>query len=88
MANRKLTPITKPFDVRLELPGSKSFANRAIVCAALAGASSTIANLSPADDTALMLNVLADLGWSVKRTESDVAGCDADASDQTARASR
>lgn len=68
MANRKLTPITKPFDVRLELPGSKSFANRAIMCAALTGSPCTIANLSPGDDTALMLNVLADLGWSVQRT--------------------
>lgn len=68
MATRAVNPLKQPFDVRLELPGSKSFANRAIVCAALAGAPCTIANLSPGDDTALMLNVLADLGWDVKRT--------------------
>ena len=68
MQNRKLVPIDKPFDVRLELPGSKSFANRAIVCAAVAGAPCTIANLSPGDDTALMLNVLVDLGWRVERS--------------------
>jgi 3-phosphoshikimate 1-carboxyvinyltransferase len=67
MAAKRLAPITKPFDVRLELPGSKSFANRAIVCAALTNAPCTISNLSPGDDTALMLNVLADLGWNVAR---------------------
>ncbi|MCA8915859.1 MAG: 3-phosphoshikimate 1-carboxyvinyltransferase [Planctomycetes bacterium] len=67
MANRVLQPLTKPFDVRLELPGSKSFSNRALVCAALSGSVCTVSNLSPADDTALMLNVLADLGWQVRR---------------------
>lgn len=60
--------MARAFDVRLELPGSKSYSNRAIVCAALAGAPCEIANLSPADDTALMLNVLADLGWRVTRS--------------------
>jgi 5-enolpyruvylshikimate-3-phosphate synthase len=66
MKSRVLTPITQPFDVRLTLPGSKSFANRALVCAALAGRPCSLSNLSPGDDTALMLNVLADLGWSVR----------------------
>lgn len=67
MANRVLQPTSKPFDVRLELPGSKSFSNRALVCAALGGDGCTIKNLSPADDTALMLNVLSNLGLSVRR---------------------
>ncbi|CAG0981956.1 3-phosphoshikimate 1-carboxyvinyltransferase [Anaerolineales bacterium] len=66
MKSRALTPITQPFDVRLSLPGSKSFANRALVCAALAGRPCSLSNLSPGDDTALMLNVLADLGWNVR----------------------
>ncbi len=60
-------PISKPFDLRIELPGSKSYANRAIVCAALTNARCTIRNISPSDDTALMLNVLADLGWQAAR---------------------
>jgi len=60
-----LKPIENPFDVRLTLPGSKSFANRALVCAALSQGKCQILNISPGDDTALMLNVLADLGWSV-----------------------
>ena len=65
---KQLNPIARPFDLRLELPGSKSFANRALVCAALAGAPCTVRNLSPGDDTALMLNVLTDLGWQVRRS--------------------
>ncbi len=64
---RALTPLSKPFDARLELPGSKSYSNRAIVCAALSNAPCTIRNISPSDDTALMLNVLSDLGWQVTR---------------------
>jgi 3-phosphoshikimate 1-carboxyvinyltransferase len=67
MTARRLEPLTEPVDVRLELPGSKSFANRAIVCTALSGAACAVQNLSPGEDTALMLNVLADLGWGVKR---------------------
>ncbi|MEE9312955.1 MAG: 3-phosphoshikimate 1-carboxyvinyltransferase, partial [Planctomycetota bacterium] len=42
-------------------------ANRALVCAALSNRACTLRNLSPADDTALMLNVLVGLGWSVTR---------------------
>ncbi len=72
MKSRALTPITQPFDVRLSLPGSKSFANRALVCAALAGRPCSLSNLSPGDDTALMLNVLADLGWSVRGRGANV----------------
>ncbi len=60
-------PLTKPFDVRLELPGSKSYANRALMCAALAGRACRVGNISPGDDTALMLNLLSDLGWVVTR---------------------
>ncbi len=67
MTTQTLQPADRPIDARLELPGSKSFANRAIVCAALRGATCTIQNISPADDTAIMLNVLSDLGWRVTR---------------------
>jgi 3-phosphoshikimate 1-carboxyvinyltransferase len=62
-----LKPTTKPIDARFELPGSKSYANRALVCAALSDAPCFIRNISPAEDTALMLNLLADLGWQVTR---------------------
>ncbi|MCC6466073.1 MAG: 3-phosphoshikimate 1-carboxyvinyltransferase, partial [Planctomycetes bacterium] len=68
MDARLLQPLDRPFDLRLELPGSKSFANRALVCAALSGAPCTLRNLSGGDDVALMLNLLVDLGWQVKRS--------------------
>ncbi|MBE7492850.1 MAG: 3-phosphoshikimate 1-carboxyvinyltransferase [Planctomycetes bacterium] len=67
MITRTIEPLLRPLDARLELPGSKSYANRALVCAALAGTPRTIANISPGDDTALMLNVLGDLGWTITR---------------------
>lgn len=67
MTSRDLQPVRHPINIRLELPGSKSFANRAIVCAALRGEPCVIRNISPADDTAIMLNVLGDLGWRVTR---------------------
>ncbi|MCC6466079.1 MAG: 3-phosphoshikimate 1-carboxyvinyltransferase [Planctomycetes bacterium] len=74
MDARLLQPLARPFDLRLELPGSKSFANRALVCAALSGAPCTLRNLSGGDDVALMLNLLVDLGWQVKRSgRADVA---------------
>lgn len=67
MTTREIKPLSRPFDLRFELPGSKSYANRALVCAALAGGPRVVANVSPGDDTALMLNVLTDLGWTVTR---------------------
>lgn len=67
MNKRAIQPLERPFDVRFTLPGSKSYANRALVCAALAGRPCTISNISLGDDTALMLNVLVDLGWGVSR---------------------
>ena len=68
MQSRSIKRLATRFDLRLELPGSKSFANRAIVCAALSNAPCKVSNVSPGDDTALMLNVLGDLGWGVVRT--------------------
>ena len=67
MGFRAIQPLARPIDARLELPGSKSYSNRALVCAALAGHPVSITNISPSGDTALMLNVLADLGWSITR---------------------
>ena len=67
MNKHAIHPLQRPFDVRLTLPGSKSYANRALVCAALAGGPFMLCNCSPADDTQVMLNLLADLGWSVTR---------------------
>ncbi|MSX99377.1 MAG: 3-phosphoshikimate 1-carboxyvinyltransferase, partial [Actinobacteria bacterium] len=46
----------------IQVPGSKSIANRALICAALANSSSTITNCAPGDDTQAMLEALNILG--------------------------
>lgn len=60
------------------VPGSKSIANRALVCAALAGGTSRLANLPSGDDTAAMVLGIealgAGTGWSGDGTDLSVAG--------------
>ena len=46
----------------IQVPGSKSIANRALICAVLANSSSTITNCAPGDDTQAMLEALKILG--------------------------
>ncbi len=47
------------------LPGSKSVSNRALLLSALASGSTTITNLLDSDDTARMVQALADLGTTL-----------------------
>ena len=54
-------------DAVVTVPGSKSIANRALVCAALARGSSTISGLPDGDDTQAMLQSLERLGASIIR---------------------
>jgi 3-phosphoshikimate 1-carboxyvinyltransferase len=51
-----------PVDAVVTVPGSKSIANRALVCAALAEGESRILGCAPGDDTVAMLGGLATLG--------------------------
>jgi len=64
-------------DGRIRVPGSRSIANRALVCAALAPGSSLLRGISESDDTAAMREGLRALGAGVE-VETDgwrVAGC-------------
>lgn len=63
MPDVRLEPITKPFDIRFAPPGSKSLTNRALVMAALADGVSELRNVLFADDTLVMLDSLARLGF-------------------------
>jgi 3-phosphoshikimate 1-carboxyvinyltransferase len=54
----------------VQVPGSKSITNRALVCSALARGESVLHNASDSDDTGLMTNGLNQLGVLVRR-ESD-----------------
>jgi 3-phosphoshikimate 1-carboxyvinyltransferase len=54
--------LTRPPDVEVTVPGSKSFTNRALVCAALADGASTLTGALFADDTDAMAAGLTALG--------------------------
>ncbi len=51
---------------RLDLPGSKSVSNRALLLAALSDGTTTIHNLLRSDDTARMLGALRALGVGIR----------------------
>ena len=73
-----IEPLAKPPDAVVEVPGSKSLTNRALVCDALAGGGSTITGALAADDTDAMRACLALL-------DEDGATLSARASGTTAR---
>jgi len=72
-----LKPISK-IDGEINLPGSKSLSNRALLLAALAKGTTKITNLLESDDTRHMLNALKQLGiqytLSEDKTECTVTG--------------
>jgi 3-phosphoshikimate 1-carboxyvinyltransferase len=63
---RRVRRLSGPVDARVSVPGSKSIANRVLVCAALAEGVSTLSNLPDGDDTAAMLGCLRTLGLEVE----------------------
>lgn len=54
-----------PIRATIAVPGSKSIANRALVCAALAAGRSTIEHVAPGDDTVAMIEGLRNLGTNI-----------------------
>ncbi len=77
MHSLTLKPIKKVEGV-VNLPGSKSLSNRALLIAALAEGTTTITNLLESDDTRHMLNALKELGVSYTlssdKTECTIKG--------------
>jgi 3-phosphoshikimate 1-carboxyvinyltransferase len=59
-----------PVDAVVTVPGSKSIANRALVCAALATGESVVRNVPDGDDTTAMVRALGQLGVALD-TERD-----------------
>jgi 3-phosphoshikimate 1-carboxyvinyltransferase len=57
---------TGPVDASVDVPGSKSIANRALVCAALADGRSVVGGIPPGDDTAALVDCLGALGISTR----------------------
>lgn len=62
---------TGPVRGTVEVPGSKSVANRALVCAALADGESRLRGLPGGDDTDAMIDGLRRLGCRIDATSSD-----------------
>jgi 3-phosphoshikimate 1-carboxyvinyltransferase len=73
-------PVDGPLDATVRVPGSKSITNRALVCAALAGGTSSLTGALFADDTEAMVGVLRSLGLPVETDPAGkritVTGCD------------
>lgn len=61
----RVRPAEGPLSAVVHVPGSKSVANRALVCAALADGRSALAGVAPGDDTAAMVDCLGVLGVAV-----------------------
>lgn len=58
-------PAHRPLRAVVTVPGSKSIANRALVCAALADGTSELTGVPDGDDTVAMVGCLRDLGVDV-----------------------
>jgi 3-phosphoshikimate 1-carboxyvinyltransferase len=61
-----------PVDCTVAVPGSKSVANRALVCAAFAGGGTTVANVPDGDDSVAMVRGLRSLGVDVAESADGV----------------
>ena len=68
MESLTLQPISK-IDGQINLPGSKSVSNRALLLAALASGKTTLTNLLDSDDIRHMLNALKSLGVEYNLSE-------------------
>ena len=74
----QIQPIRKPLDATIEVPGSKSYTNRALLVAAMARGTSTLTGALFSDDTRYMSASLRKLGVKIdadeKRARFDVHG--------------
>ncbi len=68
----RVAPLGAPLDAVVEVPGSKSVANRALVCAALAEGESVLTDVPDGDDTEAMLDCLRVLGLELERADGTV----------------
>lgn len=63
MTERRIEPFARPFRATITPPGSKSLTNRALVLAALSDGVCDLSNVLFADDTLVMIESLARLGF-------------------------
>ncbi len=68
---REIFPLSSRPDARVELPGSKSITNRALLLAALCEQRVTVTHALDSEDTQVMRESLRRLGFSVDQPQSD-----------------
>lgn len=66
MKNIRINPIQRSIDCMVEMPGSKSYTNRALIIAALAEGESKIISPLHSDDTKYMIESLKKLGVKIE----------------------
>ena len=73
MNGYRVAPLGAAIDAVVAVPGSKSIANRALLCAALADGESVLSNVPDGDDTQSMIAALRELGPEIESlgTESE-----------------
>ncbi len=69
MQQFKMKPFQQPPDLRIEVPGSKSITNRALLLAALAQGESTLKGVLFSDDSRVFMEALKTLGYRVEIDE-------------------
>jgi 3-phosphoshikimate 1-carboxyvinyltransferase len=68
---REITPLASPPDVCVEVPGSKSITNRALLLAALCEQQVIVTHALDSEDTQVMRDSLRRLGFRVEQPQSD-----------------
>jgi 3-phosphoshikimate 1-carboxyvinyltransferase len=67
-----IQPSTSSIDALVSVPGSKSVANRALICALLADGDSTVSGLPDGDDTEVIVEVLSQAKQCMRITSDSV----------------
>lgn len=72
-----LHPLTRPIDVKVEVPGSKSYTNRALIIAALANGITALRGVSDSNDSKVLISLLKQLGVDINEEDNVlyVTGC-------------
>lgn len=72
----EITPLEKPVNATVEIPGSKSYTNRALVMAALTKGPVTLSNALTCEDTHAMIACLRALGLRIQTSPDQIIVCD------------
>lgn len=74
MSSRRIEPVEGELKASIQPPGSKSITNRALICAAAAHGESTLTGVLRSEDTAVMIDSLAEVGVRVDEQADTVLG--------------